>query len=135
MEPIAVRYATLDDAAVICTIYNQGIADRVATLETEFRDMDERRRWLSARGTRYPVVVGETAGGGGAGGGPHFFNPRRGCDNVAGHFASLGGGRRGGGGGRGASDAGSAHRPRPAAGLPQARPRVFSQQQGGRGPL
>src|SRR5262245_57196472 len=62
MEPISVRGATLDDAAVICTIYNQGIADRLATLETELRDTDERRRWLSARGTRYPVVSGRRRG-------------------------------------------------------------------------
>jgi len=83
MEPIAVRHATLDDAAAICTIYNQGIADRVATLETDLRDMDERRRWLSARGTRYPVVVAETAGQVVAWASLNSFNPRQCYDNVA----------------------------------------------------
>lgn len=57
-----VRFATMDDAPAICTIYNQGIDDRVATLETELPDTDERRRWLSSRGTRYPVIVAEGRG-------------------------------------------------------------------------
>ena len=43
MEPMHVRFAALDDAPAICTIYNQGIDDRVATLETELRDAEERR--------------------------------------------------------------------------------------------
>jgi phosphinothricin acetyltransferase len=50
------------DAEAICRIYNQGIEDRVATLETELRTPDERRRWLESRGPRYPVVVAEFAG-------------------------------------------------------------------------
>ncbi|HUF91882.1 MAG TPA: arsinothricin resistance N-acetyltransferase ArsN1 family A, partial [Candidatus Limnocylindria bacterium] len=49
--------ATPADAAAICEIYNQGITDRVATLETELRTPDERRQWLTARGPRHPVVV------------------------------------------------------------------------------
>jgi phosphinothricin acetyltransferase len=55
--PLHVRLATLDDAAAICRIYNQGIEDRVATLETELRTPEERRTWLASRGPRYPVVV------------------------------------------------------------------------------
>ena len=41
-----VRPATEADAAAICRIYNQGIEDRVATLETERRTPEERRQWL-----------------------------------------------------------------------------------------
>lgn len=55
------RPATERDAAAICTIYNQGIEDRIATLETEPRTPDERRRWLAARGPRHPVIVAESA--------------------------------------------------------------------------
>ena len=33
--PLRIRAATGADAAQICRIYNQGIQDRVATLETE----------------------------------------------------------------------------------------------------
>jgi phosphinothricin acetyltransferase len=54
-----VRLATPDDAAAICRIYNQGIEDRVATLETELRTPDERRAWLTSRGPRHPVIVAE----------------------------------------------------------------------------
>jgi L-amino acid N-acyltransferase YncA len=57
-----VRQAVDADAAAICRIYNQGIEDRVATLETELRTPDERRQWLAARGPRHPVIVAETTG-------------------------------------------------------------------------
>jgi phosphinothricin acetyltransferase len=53
------RPATLDDADAICRIYNQGIEDRVATLETELRTPEERRRWLSERSPQHPVIVAE----------------------------------------------------------------------------
>jgi phosphinothricin acetyltransferase len=53
------RPATLDDAAAIAEIYNQGIADRTATFETELRSADERRAWLTDLDGRYPVVVVE----------------------------------------------------------------------------
>lgn len=83
MESIAVRFASLDDAAAICAIYNQGIEDRVATLETEGREPEERRRWLSSRGTRYPVVVAEAAGRIVAWASLNSFNPRHCYDHVA----------------------------------------------------
>src|SRR5206468_3178367 len=54
-----VRPATATDADAICRIYNQGIEDRVATLETELRTPEERRRWLANRSPRHPVVVAE----------------------------------------------------------------------------
>jgi phosphinothricin acetyltransferase len=54
-----VRAATPADAAAIAEIYNQGIADRVATYETEPRSAEERRAWLESLGGRYPVVVAE----------------------------------------------------------------------------
>jgi L-amino acid N-acyltransferase YncA len=58
---LRVRPATADDADAICRIYNQGIEDRVATLETELRTPDERRQWLAARSARHPVIVAEDA--------------------------------------------------------------------------
>ena len=57
MTAIAIRAATEADAGVICQIYNQGIEDRIATLETELRTPEERRQWLAARGPRHPVFV------------------------------------------------------------------------------
>lgn len=59
MTGYRVRPATEADAAVICRIYNQGIEDRLATLETELRTPDERRQWLEARSPRHPVIVAE----------------------------------------------------------------------------
>jgi L-amino acid N-acyltransferase YncA len=55
------RLATASDAEAICRIYNQGIEDRVATLETELRTPDERRQWMAGRDARHPVIVAEFA--------------------------------------------------------------------------
>jgi L-amino acid N-acyltransferase YncA len=72
-----VRAATEADAAVICRIYNQGIEDRLATLETELRTPDERRQWLASRSPRHPVIVAETPGAGPiAWGSLNVFNAR-----------------------------------------------------------
>jgi L-amino acid N-acyltransferase YncA len=53
------RPATLDDAGAIARIYNEGIADRVATFETRFRSAEEVRGWFDGV---HPVVVVEDAG-------------------------------------------------------------------------
>jgi phosphinothricin acetyltransferase len=60
MADYRLRPATGHDAAAIALIYNQGIEDRLATLETELRTADERRQWLSGRSPRHPVIVAET---------------------------------------------------------------------------
>jgi L-amino acid N-acyltransferase YncA len=57
-----VRPALEADAPAICEIYNQGIEDRLATLETELRTPEERRQWLAARSLRHPVIVAEADG-------------------------------------------------------------------------
>jgi phosphinothricin acetyltransferase len=59
MDALKIRTAAAADAEAICTIYNQGIEDRLATLETELRTPAERREWLAARGPRHPVLVAE----------------------------------------------------------------------------
>ena len=77
-----IRDVTADDCAVIARIYNEGIEDRLATLETELRDAAERRAWLRARGPRHPVLVaeeGEIAGWASL----NSFNPRPAYDHVA----------------------------------------------------
>jgi phosphinothricin acetyltransferase len=55
------RLAAPADADAICRIYNQGIEDRLATLETELRTREERRQWLESRSSRHPVIIAETA--------------------------------------------------------------------------
>ena len=70
------RLATAGDAPAICRIYNQGIEDRIATLETELRTPDERREWLAGRSPRHPVIVAESDGAVVAWGSLNVFNAR-----------------------------------------------------------
>ena len=46
MPALLVRAAAPADAAEIAAIYNEGIADRVATFETRERTVEEVRAWL-----------------------------------------------------------------------------------------
>ena len=55
-----IRPARPTDAAAIARIYNEGIADRIATFETEPRTAADVAAWF---GGRYPVVVVEDDGG------------------------------------------------------------------------
>ena len=75
-SPIDVRPAVEADAEAIARIYNQGIVDRVATLETEERSADERRAWLVGREARHPVLVAERHGEVVGWGSLNAFNPR-----------------------------------------------------------
>ena len=47
---LTIRDAGSADAEAIAAIYNQGIEDRVATLETQLRTAEERAQWLAAKG-------------------------------------------------------------------------------------
>jgi L-amino acid N-acyltransferase YncA len=77
------RDATIDDAAAIARIYNQGIEDRVATLETRTRPPEERAEWLAARGPRHPVLVAVDGAGTVVGWGSlNQFNPRPAYNHV-----------------------------------------------------
>lgn len=82
-EDLTIRPARLDDAAAICAIYNQGITDRVATLETRLRSDEEQRSWLESRDARHPVLVVEHAGTILGWGSLNVFNPRAAYDHVA----------------------------------------------------
>jgi len=59
-EHLIARRATLADAAAIATIYNEGIAEGIATFETRPRTPDDVRKWF---GPRFPIVVIEDGGG------------------------------------------------------------------------
>jgi L-amino acid N-acyltransferase YncA len=52
-----VREANINDIPHITRIYNEGIEDRVATLETRLRDKDEMKEWLLSRNERHKVLV------------------------------------------------------------------------------
>ena len=62
MTAINLRAVRSDDALAIAEIYNEGIADRSATFETEPRTEEIVARQLADRGGRFPVVVGELEG-------------------------------------------------------------------------
>ena len=84
MTAYRLRPAAAADAEQICRIYNQGIEDRVATLEVELRSPDERRQWLEGRGARHPVIVAEHDAGEIAGWASlNVFSPREAYRFVA----------------------------------------------------
>ncbi|HZR43677.1 MAG TPA: arsinothricin resistance N-acetyltransferase ArsN1 family A [Ktedonobacteraceae bacterium] len=81
---LEIREATREDAASIAHIYNQGIEDRSATLETLLRTPEERGEWLATRGPRHPVLVAVDSSGTVVGWGSlNPFNPRPVYDHVA----------------------------------------------------
>ena len=53
------RTATPNDAAAIAAIYNQGIAERIATFETRPRSANDVRAWFDGA---HPIVVVEDGG-------------------------------------------------------------------------
>lgn len=55
-----IRPAEVEDLVAAAAIYNEGIADRVATFETEPRGADDLRPWLAESG---PFIVAELDGG------------------------------------------------------------------------
>ena len=59
-DQLAARSATPDDSSVIAAIYNQGIAERIATFETEPRTPADILPWF---GRVHPVVVVTTNDG------------------------------------------------------------------------
>jgi len=87
---VTIRVAEAADAESIAAIHNQGIEDRIATLDTTLRTPDVTRRWLDERGARYPVLVATAAAASGptapdlvGWGSLNCFNPRSAYDHVA----------------------------------------------------
>src|SRR5688572_6928237 len=80
---VTIRRAAAGDADAICAIHNQGIVDRIATLDTTARTAEGVRTWLAERGPRHPVVVAEAGGMVVGWGSLNQFNPRPAYDFVA----------------------------------------------------
>jgi L-amino acid N-acyltransferase YncA len=59
---LAVRFATKDDLQAILEIYNQGIEDRIATLEQDAQDVHYIENWFANHYDRYRVFVAQTDG-------------------------------------------------------------------------
>lgn len=99
---LTVRRATAADAAAIAGIYNQGIAERIATFETAPRTAEQIAAQLTEKGDRYPTIVVECEGRivAFAGAGPYRGRP---CyAGVAEHSVYVGPAIRGRGAGRAA---------------------------------
>ncbi len=73
---LTIRQASEADIPAITRIYNEGIVDRLATLETEQRTEDERRAWLLSRSERHPVLVAVQRGSVVGWASINPFNPR-----------------------------------------------------------
>ena len=97
---ITIRAAAPPDADAICAIHNEGIVDRIATLDTEARTPAVTRGWLDERSPRHPVIVAETADGVVGWGSLNRFNPRGAYDHVADFSVYVARARRGQGIGR-----------------------------------
>ncbi|TKH41499.1 GNAT family N-acetyltransferase [Paenibacillus terrae] len=62
MPILNVRTATSEDLNRILDIYNQGIEDRIATLEAEAKDLDYMVDWFREHQNRYTILVAESDG-------------------------------------------------------------------------
>ena len=74
------RAAEPRDAAAIARIYNEGIADGLATFETRLRTADDIAKWF---GTRFPIVVVEEGGAVIAFASASEYRPRACYDGIA----------------------------------------------------
>jgi L-amino acid N-acyltransferase YncA len=57
-----IRLARRSDAAAVAAIYNQGIAERAATFETDPRSVEEMATRIEENPQRFPVLVAEHGG-------------------------------------------------------------------------
>jgi len=103
--PTQTRLSTPADAPAIAAIYNEGIADRVATFETEPRTEAQLEAQLRDKGDRFPTVVAEREGRivAWASAGPYRSRPA--YAGVAEHSVYVARAARGTGAGRAALDA------------------------------
>lgn len=102
---LSTRLATTADAAAIAAIYNEGIADRIATFETEPRTAEQLATQIAEKGDRFPTVVVEREGQVVAWAGAGAYRTRSAYAGVAEHSVYVARAARGSGAGRAALDA------------------------------
>jgi len=105
MTPLTVRLATVEDAEAIARIHNEGIADRIATFETDPRTPGQTASALADKGERYPTVVVERDGAVVAWAGAGAYRSRPAYAGVAEHSVYVARAARGSGAGRAALEA------------------------------
>jgi L-amino acid N-acyltransferase YncA len=104
-NPLRTRLATPADAAAIAAIYSEGIADRIATFETEPRTPEQIAAQLADKGDRFPTVVVERGGQVVAWAGAGAYRSRPAYSGVAEHSVYVARAARGSGAGRVALEA------------------------------
>ncbi|WP_099364445.1 arsinothricin resistance N-acetyltransferase ArsN1 family A [Fredinandcohnia onubensis] len=62
MRNINIRIASIHDIDDILSIYNEGIEDRIATLETSIKDKDFMLAWFHRHTGRFKVIIAEVEG-------------------------------------------------------------------------
>jgi L-amino acid N-acyltransferase YncA len=97
---LSTRLATPEDAAAIAAIYNEGIADRIATFETEPRTAEQIATQLRDKGDRFPTIVAEHDGHVVAWAGAGGYRSRPAYSGVAEHSVYVARAARGKGAGR-----------------------------------
>ncbi|HEV3348755.1 MAG TPA: arsinothricin resistance N-acetyltransferase ArsN1 family A [Methylomirabilota bacterium] len=102
---LRIRLATPADAPAITAIYNEGIADRIATFETEPRTPEQLAAQLADKGDRFPTVVVERDGRVVAWAGAGAYRARPAYAGVAEHSVYVARAARGSGAGRAALEA------------------------------
>jgi len=102
---LRIRLATPADAPAITAIYNEGIADRIATFETEPRTPEQLAAQLADKGDRFPTVVVERDGRVVAWAGAGAYRARPAYAGVAEHSVYVARAARGTGAGRAALEA------------------------------
>jgi L-amino acid N-acyltransferase YncA len=104
-ESYTTRLATTGDAAAIAAIYNQGIADRIATFETASRTAEQIAALMRDKGDRYPTIVVERQGTIVAWAGASSYRARAAYAGIADHSVYVDRDWRGHGAGRVALEA------------------------------
>jgi len=102
---LSTRLATPADAAAIAAIYNEGIADRIATFETEPRTTEQIATQLRDKGDHHPTLVAEQDGRVVAWAGASAYRTRPAYAGVAEHSVYVARSARGKGAGRVVLDA------------------------------
>jgi L-amino acid N-acyltransferase YncA len=83
MVPGLIRSATPDDLSAIRAIYNQGIEDRIATLDQDPKSEADIENWYAAHGNRYAVLVAIDDGAVCGWAALNRYSPRSAYDGVA----------------------------------------------------
>lgn len=56
---LQIRDAVASDLPAMTEIYNEAIRNSTATLDTEEKTLEERKKWFETFGERYPLIVAE----------------------------------------------------------------------------